>query len=321
MQLMIYGGLKKMVMKMNKHIKIGSRDSQLALWQTYHVIDALKEHFPDTTFEVVSMKTKGDKLLDISLSKIGDKGLFTSELESMMISGEIDLAVHSLKDMPTSLDSRLVLACFLKRYNHKDALLTKHTGGIMDLPHGAVVGTSSLRRRSQLLSMRPDLEVCDLRGNINTRLKKFHEGHYDAAILAVAGLDRLGFHDEISEELDEEFFMPAVGQGVLTIECRSDREDLLDMISTINHHDTYMCITAEREFMNSLNGGCQVPLGAYAQIIDDTIKIQGFVGSVDGTEIIKEEIIRPVSEFQSIGKLLADKLLSKGAKKILDAIR
>ena len=208
-----------------KIIKVGSRDSQLALWQTRYAIEQLKSEFTDYEFEIIDLKTKGDKILDVSLSKIGDKGLFTNELEAMMLSGEVDLAVHSLKDMPTVLPDELALTCFLSRYDHRDALLTKHPGGIMELPEGAIVGTSSLRRRSQLLSMRPDLEVRDLRGNVNTRLRKYHEGEFDAVILAVAGLERLGFHDEISERLDDAFFIPAVGQGALVIESRVDRVD------------------------------------------------------------------------------------------------
>lgn len=310
-----------MVMKMDKCIRVGSRDSQLALWQTNYVIDALKKHFPNVVFEIVGMKTKGDKLLDVSLSKIGDKGLFTSELEAMMISGEIDIAVHSLKDMPTSLDDKLTLACFLKRHDCQDAFLTKHSGGIMELPEGAIVGTSSLRRRSQLLSMRSDLDVRDLRGNINTRLKKFHEGMFDAAILAVAGLERLGLHEEISTKLDAAEFIPAVGQGVLTIECRSDRQDLKKMVDVINDEETYKCVVAERTFMNALNGGCQVPLGAYAQILEGFIRLIGFVGKIDGTKIIKDEITKPISEYLIIGNLLAEMLLAQGAEDILKEIR
>ena len=232
-------------MTTKKIIKVGSRDSQLALWQTKYAIEELKKVFTDYDFEIVSMKTKGDKILDVSLSKIGDKGLFTNELEAMMLSGEVDMAVHSLKDMPTSLPDGLSLSCFLTRYDHRDALLTKHPGGIMDLPEGAIVGTSSLRRRSQLLAMRPDLQVKDLRGNVNTRLRKYHEEDFDAVILAVAGLERLDFHDEISQHLDDSFFVPAVGQGALVIEARSDREDLNEKFALVNDDNTTKCVFAE----------------------------------------------------------------------------
>lgn len=304
-----------------KIIKVGSRDSQLALWQTRYAIEQLKKVFTDTEFEIVDLKTKGDKILDVSLSKIGDKGLFTNELEAMMLSGEVDMAVHSLKDMPTSLPDELALTCFLPRYDHRDALLTKHSGGIMALPQGAVVGTSSLRRRSQLLAMRPDLEVRDLRGNVNTRLRKYHEGDFDAVILAVAGLERLGFHDEISERLDDTQFIPAVGQGALVIESRADRSDLLEKFACVNDEPTYRCVTAERAFMCALDGGCQVPMGAYASIADGVLTIHGFVGAVDGSIMLKASVSGQESDYEALGKALAGKLLAEGAGDILDAIR
>ncbi len=304
-----------------KIIKVGSRDSQLALWQTRYAIEQLKPVFGDYEFEIVDLKTKGDKILDVSLSKIGDKGLFTNELEAMMLSGEVDFAVHSLKDMPTSLPDDLTLSCFLTRYDHRDALLTKHSGGIMDLPQGAVVGTSSLRRRSQLLAMRPDLEVRDLRGNVNTRLRKYHEGDFDAVILAVAGLERLGFHDEINERLDDATFIPAVGQGALVIESRADRKDLLEKFARVNDETTYRCVTAERDFMCALDGGCQVPMGAYAHIDDGTITIHGFVGAVDGSKMLQDTVSDAADCYESVGKVLAERLLACGARDILTAIR
>lgn len=308
-------------MTTKKIIKVGSRDSALAMWQTRFAIEELKKVFTDCEFEIVSMKTKGDKILDVSLSKIGDKGLFTNELESMMQSGEIDMAVHSLKDMPTSLPEGLSLSCFLPRYDHRDAFLSKHEGGILDLPQGAIVGTSSLRRRSQLLALRPDFQVRDLRGNVNTRLRKFAEEDFDAVILAVAGLERLDFHDEISLRLDDEEFVPAVGQGALVIESKSDREDLNEKFALVNHEETYRCVTAERAFMCALEGGCQVPIGAYAKIEDKTIKIHGFVGAVDGSQLIKASIERPVEQYEEAGRALAEKLITEGADAILKNIR
>lgn len=304
-----------------KIIKVGSRDSQLALWQTRYAIEQLKKVFTDTEFEIIDLKTKGDKILDVSLSKIGDKGLFTNELEAMMLSGEVDMAVHSLKDMPTSLPDELALTCFLARYDHRDALLTKHPGGIMELPQGAIVGTSSLRRRSQLLAMRPDLEVRDLRGNVNTRLRKYHEGDFDAVILAVAGLERLGLGDEISEHLGDDVFIPAVGQGALVIESRADRADLLEKFALVNDDTTYRCVTAERAFMCALDGGCQVPMGAYASISDDLLTIHGFVGAVDGSVMLRASVSGPAAEYEDLGRTLADKLLAEGARTILETIR
>lgn len=314
---MICGDLKMT----KKIIKVGSRDSQLALWQTKYAIEQLKKEFIDYEFEIIDLKTKGDKILDVSLSKIGDKGLFTNELEAMMLSGEVDMAVHSLKDMPTTLPEELGLTCFLTRYDHRDALLTKHPGGIMKLPEGAIVGTSSLRRRSQLLAMRPDLEVRDLRGNVNTRLRKYHEGEFDAVVLAVAGLERLGFHDEINERLDDNIFIPAVGQGALVIESRNDREDLLEKFKKINDDITYRCVMAERQFMCALEGGCQVPMGAYAVIEEGQMKIHGFVGAVDGSKILRAEIVGASDDYMKIGQALAEKLLTIGARELLDEVR
>lgn len=304
-----------------KIIKVGSRDSQLALWQTNYAIEQLRPVFEGYEFEIVDMKTKGDKILDVSLSKIGDKGLFTNELEAMMLSGEIDMAVHSLKDMPTSLPDELALTCFLQRYDHRDAFLSKHPGGIMDLPEGAIVGTSSLRRRSQLLAMRPDLNVRDLRGNVNTRLKKYHEGDFDAVILAVAGLERLGFGDEISLRLEDDVFVPAVGQGALVIESRADRKDLLERFARVNDPATVRCVTAERQFMYALDGGCQVPMGAIAKIEGDEISIRGFVGEVDGAKLLKAQLTDHVDNYDQIGQKLAEKLMKEGAQEILDKVR
>lgn len=304
-----------------KIIKVGSRDSQLALWQTNYAIEQLRPVFEGYEFEIVDMKTKGDKILDVSLSKIGDKGLFTNELEAMMLSGEIDMAVHSLKDMPTSLPDELALTCFLQRYDHRDAFLSKHPGGIMDLPEGAIVGTSSLRRRSQLLAMRPDLNVRDLRGNVNTRLKKYHEGDFDAVILAVAGLERLGFGDEISLRLEDDVFIPAVGQGALVIESRSDRKDLLERFARVNDPATVRCVTAERQFMCALDGGCQVPMGAIAKIEGDKISIRGFVGEVDGAKLLKAQLTDHIDNYDQIGQKLAEKLMKEGAQEILDKVR
>lgn len=304
-----------------KIIKVGSRDSQLALWQTNYAIEQLRPVFEGYEFEIVDMKTKGDKILDVSLSKIGDKGLFTNELEAMMLSGEIDMAVHSLKDMPTSLPDELALTCFLQRYDHRDAFLSKHPGGIMDLPEGAIVGTSSLRRRSQLLAMRPDLNVRDLRGNVNTRLKKYHEGDFDAVILAVAGLERLGFGDEISLRLEDDVFIPAVGQGALVIESRADRKDLLERFARVNDPATVRCVTAERQFMCALDGGCQVPMGAIAKIEGDEISIRGFVGEVDGAKLLKAQLTDHVDNYDQIGQKLAEKLMKEGAQEILDKVR
>lgn len=306
---------------MKKTINVVSRDSELALWQTRYAIDALRPYFPDCEFRIISTKTKGDKILDASLSKIGDKGLFTNELEAMMRDGSADMAVHSLKDMPTMLGEGLELSCFLKRYDPRDAFLSKHAGGIMDLPYGAVVGTSSLRRRSQLLAMRPDLDVRDLRGNVNTRLRKFHEGPFDACVLAVAGLERLGRGDEISLKLDAKDFIPAVGQGVLVIETRAGRTDLGQVFDRVTDKNTLYAVLAERAFMRDLEGGCQVPIGANASVDGGRITMQGFVGSLDGSRLLRKEVTGSVQDAEKLGISLADSLRELGAQSILDEIR
>ena len=306
---------------MNKIINVVSRDSELALWQTNFAIDVLRSYFPDSEFRIISTKTKGDKILDASLSKIGDKGLFTNELEEMMRQGTADMAVHSLKDMPTALGEGLVLAGFLKRHDPRDAFLSKHSGGIMDLPEGAVVGTSSLRRRAQLLSMRPDLDVRDLRGNVNTRLRKFHEGSFDACLLAVAGLERLGLGEEISLKLNCKDFIPAVGQGVLVIEAAAERTDLRKVLESVTDQNTLRAVLAERAFMRALEGGCQVPMGANADIEGDTMTIRGFVGSVDGKKMLRAEMTSSESDAEALGVALADALRAQGAQSILDEIR
>lgn len=306
---------------MKKTINVVSRDSELALWQTRYAIDVLRPYFPESEFRIISTKTKGDKILDASLSKIGDKGLFTNELEAMMRDGTADMAVHSLKDMPTTLGPGLELSCFLKRYDPRDAFLSKHPGGIQDLPHGAIVGTSSLRRRSQLLAMRPDLEVRDLRGNVNTRLRKFHEGPFDACVLAVAGLERLGKGEEISLKLDEEEFIPAVGQGVLVIETQSGRRDLHEVLDQVTDRNTLYAVLAERAFMRDLEGGCQVPIGANASVADGLITMHGFVGSLDGRKLLRRKVVGPVNDAEKLGTILADSLRDLGAQSILDEIR
>ncbi len=304
-------------------IRIGSRKSQLALVQTHWVRDELQKQFPEVTFEVTTMDTQGDKVLDVSLSKIGDKGLFTQELEDGMLQGNIDFAVHSLKDLPTRLPEGLMLGCITEREDPADALVVhaKHQDKQLEtLPEGAVVGTSSLRRLAQLRHHFPQLTFKDIRGNLNTRLRKLDEGQYDAIILAGAGLERLGMGDRIHQNIPAEISLHAVGQGALGIECREGDTDILNVIKTLEHSVTaYRCL-AERAFLRELEGGCQVPIGVNTVLDGDTLTLTGLVASLDGQTLIKEEIQGNPAEAEAMGTALAKTVRGKGAQVILDEI-
>jgi hydroxymethylbilane synthase len=304
-------------------IRIGSRKSQLALVQTYWVRDELQKRFPNLTFEVTTMDTQGDKVLDVSLSKIGDKGLFTQELEDGMLQGDIDFAVHSLKDLPTRLPDGLMLGCITERENPADALVVheKHRDKQLDtLPEGAVVGTSSLRRLAQLRHHFPHLTFKDIRGNLNTRLRKLDEGQYDAIILAVAGLERLGMGDRIHQILPADISLHAVGQGALGIECREGDSEILDLIKTLEDAPTaYRCL-AERAFLRELEGGCQVPIGVNTVLDGEALTLTGLVASLDGQTLIKKQIQGTSSEAERMGTALAKEVRAAGAQEILDEI-
>ena len=304
-------------------IRIGSRKSQLALVQTHWVRDELQKHFPNLTFEVTTMDTQGDKVLDVSLSKIGDKGLFTQELEDGMLQGHIDFAVHSLKDLPTRLPEGLMLGCITEREDPADALVVhaKHQDKQLEaLPEGAVIGTSSLRRLAQLRHHFPHLTFKDIRGNLNTRLRKLDEGQYDAIILAVAGLERLGMGDRIHQHIPAEISLHAVGQGALGIECREGDTDILNVIKTLEHSTTADRCLAERAFLRELEGGCQVPIGVNTVIDGDTLTLTGLVASLDGQTLIKEQVQGPPAEAETMGTALAKTVRGQVAQAILDEI-
>jgi hydroxymethylbilane synthase len=304
-------------------IRIGSRKSQLALVQTYWVQEQLQKAFPDRTFEVHTMSTQGDKILDVALAKIGDKGLFTKELELGMINNEIDFAVHSLKDLPTRLPEGLMLGCVTERENPADALVVheKHKDKQLDtLPAGAVVGTSSLRRLAQLRHHYPHLSFKDVRGNLNTRLAKLDAGEYDALILAVAGLHRLGMGDRIHQAIPAEVSLHAVGQGALGIECREGDTEVLNLIKALEHTPTAQRCHAERAFLRELEGGCQVPIGVNTLIEGDFLTLTGLVASLDGQTIIKDSITGPATEADRLGTELAKRAKEQGAQEILDQI-
>ena len=304
-------------------IRIGSRKSQLALVQTYWVQEQLQKHFPDRQFEVQTMSTQGDKILDVALSKIGDKGLFTKELELGMIHNEIDLAVHSLKDLPTRLPEGLVLGAVTERENPADALVVhaKHQDKQIDtLPEGAVIGTSSLRRLAQLRYHFPHLAFKDIRGNLNTRLAKLDAGEYDALILAAAGLKRLDMSDRIHQILPSDISLHAVGQGALGIECREDDAEVLQLLKALEHIPTAQRCYAERAFLRELEGGCQVPIGVNTILEGEQLTLTGIVASVDGQKLVKDTVKGNATEAEQIGNELAQRMRQQGAQEILQEI-
>ena len=304
-------------------IRIGSRKSQLALVQTYWVKDQLQKAFPDRTFEVHTMSTQGDKILDVALAKIGDKGLFTKELEVGMIDGSIDFAVHSLKDLPTRLPEGLVLGCVTERENPADALVVHEKlkdKQLETLPPGTVIGTSSLRRLAQLRHHYPHLTFKDVRGNLNTRLAKLDAGEYDALILAAAGLQRLDMADRIHQIISADISLHAVGQGALGIECRAEDDEVLALLKALEHVETADRCYAERAFLRELEGGCQVPIGVNTVIEGDTLTLTGVVASLDGQRLVKDTIAGTPAAAEQLGTDLAHRLREQGAQDILDEI-
>lgn len=304
-----------------KVVKVGTRDSILAMWQTQFVVDELKKVTDQYEFEIISLKTKGDKILDVALAKIGDKGLFTKELEVGLLAGEIDFAVHSMKDMPTALPEGLQISSMLKRHNPADAFVSDKYNSFMELPKGAKVGTSSLRRRAQLLHARPDLDIHDLRGNVQTRMRKMRDENFDGIILAAAGLERLEMFDEIKEELSYDICLPAVSQGVIGVETRENDEEIIALVQLVNDKQAEICVKAERALLKSLEGGCQIPIGAYAELTKDTVVLEGMVGSLDGKTIIREKISGTQEQCEELGVTLANRLSELGGKAILEEIR
>ena len=302
---------------MNKTLKIATRKSPLALWQAEHVKARLEHHHPGLNVELVKMTTKGDQILNSPLSKIGGKGLFIKELEVGMMEGVADIAVHSMKDVPYEIPPGFELGAILKRENPFDAFVSNNFDSINDLPQGAKVGTCSMRRIVQLKAIRPDLEILDLRGNVNTRLQKLDNGEYDAIILACAGLIRLKFEDRIKQQIPVEQSLPAVGQGAVGIEIRENDQEILDLIAPLIDTETSYRITCERAMNARLEGGCSVPIAGYSTIEDDRITLTGLVGNVDTGVILKEQVSGSIDESEKLGVVLADKLISLGAKDIL----
>ena len=303
-----------------RKIIVGSRRSRLALTQTNQVIDQLKALSPETEFEVKEIVTKGDRILDVTLSKVGGKGLFVKEIEQALFDGEIDMAVHSMKDMPAVLPEGLVIGAVPEREDHRDALISNGHVKFCDLPAGSVIGTSSLRRSAQLLAARPDLEIKWIRGNIDTRLKKLENEEYDAIILAAAGLARMGWSsDVVTEFLADDLSVSAVGQGALAIECRADDSELLALLTQFTCDDTKRTVTAERAFLSAVDGGCQVPVAGYAVISGENVSLTALVASPDGKTILKETVSG--ADAEQIGLEAARLLKDRGAAELIEAAR
>ncbi len=298
---------------------IASRESPLAMWQALHIQSRLQALYPKTTVEILGMTTTGDQILDTPLAKVGGKGLFVKELEMALADGRADLAVHSMKDVPMNLPDGFMMAATGEREDPRDAFVSNNFTSLEDLPVGSIVGTSSLRRQSQLQARLPHLKIESLRGNLQTRLRKLDEGQYDAIILAAAGLIRLGLSARIRSVISPELSIPAVGQGALGIEINANRPDLLDILAPLNHPNTQVCVEAERAMSRALAGSCTVPLGAYATCEAEQIHITGFVASVDGKQMLIESASGHRSQADALGQKLAKQLLAKGANEILSA--
>ncbi|MBM9537833.1 hydroxymethylbilane synthase [Desulfobulbus alkaliphilus] len=301
-------------------LRIGTRASQLAVTQSTWVKHRIETTYPRIRVELTRITTKGDRILDVPLAKVGGKGLFVKEIEDALLAGEVDLAVHSMKDVPTELPEGLHIGIIPMREIPQDAFVSARYASLDALPHGAKVGTSSLRRKSQLAALRPDLTIVDLRGNIDTRLRKLDEGLFDAILLAGAGLNRMGLQKRITTLLSAEQMLPAIGQGSLGIELRRSDSDLLQLLQFLHDPDTAVTVAAERAFLLRLEGGCQVPIGAHALLTANTISLTGLIAGVDGRHIIKETMTGPAEQAAALGTTLAESLLAKGGKALLDAV-
>ena len=304
----------------NNRIVIATRQSPLALWQAEHVQRRLSEAHPGLEVELLKMNTQGDIILDTPLAKIGGKGLFVKELEQGLMDGRADIAVHSMKDVPVELPEGLHLPVILDREDPRDAFVSNNYASFEELPQGAKLGTSSLRRQCQLSELRPDLEVISLRGNVGTRLRKLDEGQYDAIILAAAGLMRLELTDRIAGKISTDTCLPAIGQGAVGIECRADDSHVNDIISVLNDESTHIRVAAERALNHRLEGGCQVPIGGHAEIDGNKLRLRALVGSPDGSEMIRGEVNGTLDDAEKMGIELAEELLSRGADRILKEV-
>ncbi len=303
-----------------ERLTIGTRGSKLALWQSNYIKDRL-EAITGLPVDLKIIKTTGDKITDVPLAKVGGKGLFTKELEVELLAGTVDLCVHSMKDVPTELPEGCVIAATPERVDPRDVIVSGAHYDLDTLPEGARLGTSSLRRRSQVVALRPDLEIIDVRGNLDTRMRKAEEGEVDAVILASAGITRMGWADRITHYISPEQMVPAVGQGAIAVEIREGDGFMADVCAQLNHDETFTCVTAERVVMRTLEGGCQVPIGAYARLEDGALVIDGFVGSVDGTQVLRDRAVGSPEDPITLGHTMVDRLLDVGAAEVLAEVR
>jgi hydroxymethylbilane synthase len=304
---------------MKKNIRIGTRGSKLALWQACFIKSEIERLFPDLDVELKIIKTTGDRITDRPLAMVGGKGLFVKEIENALLARDIDLAVHSMKDMPGELPEGLAIGAVPKRENPFDVLISKDKCLLSDYKQGAKIGTSSLRRASQIKHVRPDITIVSIRGNLDTRIRKLKSGEYDAIVLAAAGLRRLDQENEITEYLDETVMTPAVGQGALCIETRENDGDIALIMERLDHHDTRICVTGERAFLKQIEGSCHIPVACFGKIVDmDKVMLTAVVASEDGKQLIKEQIISPKDKVENSGQALASQILEKGGKKILE---
>ena len=306
---------------MKNTVKIGTRGSKLALWQANWVQSELQKKNPDLCFEIEVIKTKGDKILDVPLAKVGGKGLFVKEIEQALLDGNIDLAVHSMKDMPAEIPDGLCIGAVPLRENVNDVLISQKGICFSDLPEKATVGTSSLRRSSQLLNARQDIVIVPLRGNLNTRLKKLESGGMDAIVVAAAGVKRLGFEDKITQYFDNDTMLPAVGQGALCIEIREQDKNITQIVDELDHYHTRIIVLGERAFLHRLEGGCQVPIAAHGQIKENVFTLTGLVASVDGKTVIKNKMSGDEENSKNTGIKLAESLLAAGARELLESLK
>lgn len=306
---------------MSKPVIIASRGSKLAIYQSETVRDELQKHFPETTFRIEIVKTKGDKILDVALSKIGDRDLFSKELEILLLDKKADLAVHSLKDIPTDLPGGLMIGGVLKRGEVRDVLVSINAKKLAELDETDVVATSSLRRRAQFMNINNKPKIIDIRGNVDTRIQKMKDGYCTAMIMAAAGLQRLGYNDLITEMLDPLTIFPAVSQGAIAIEIREDDNEMASLIKEINHQQTFTAVMAERTFLRTLEGGCQTPIGCFSEINNENFRLTGIVLNLDGSEIIKETMEGIPAEAGKTAFLLAQNLIGKGARAMIYKIR
>lgn len=306
---------------MKRTIIIGTRGSELALWQANHVKIKLETFHPGTNFEVKVIQTTGDQVVDVALSKIGDKGLFTDRIEAELLNGDVDLAVHSLKDLQTRQPAGLTIGAVCEREVANDAFISRTGGSVIELPQGARVATGSLRRRSQLLNFRPDLIIEEIRGNVPTRLRKFANSDLDGIVLAYAGLVRLGYGDRISQLIPTDLMLPAVGQGAVAVEVREGDNEVNALVAKLDHAATRVCIEAERAFLKRLEGGCQVPIGGMASLEGDSVTLNGFVGSLDGRTCFKESVAGSSDSPELLGLRLANRFLGLGVERVLTLAR